>query len=110
MKGAPEIGELRLRLTLEQPIDAPDGAGGATRSYAPLARVWAQVSPTRAEGRFVAERQEQATTHMVRIRWRGDVTSQMRFALGARRLLILAVHDADERRRFLICHCEEIAP
>lgn len=110
MSGAPAIGDLRLRLTLEAPIDTPDDAGSMARIYEPLASVWAQVTPSRGEDRFVASRQEEAITHMVRIRWRSDVVSQMRFALGSRRLHIHAVYDADARRRFLTCHCEEIIP
>jgi SPP1 family predicted phage head-tail adaptor len=107
---APRIADLRQRVTIEAPSDAPDGAGGMTRTYSPLARVWASITPRDGEGRFVQQRQEQAVTHVARIRWRGDVTSQMRFVVASRRLLIHAVYDADERRRFLICQCEEIAP
>jgi SPP1 family predicted phage head-tail adaptor len=110
MSRAPAIGDLRLVATLEAPVDTPDDAGSAFRTYAPLALVWVQVTPSKGDDRFVASRQEEAITHLARIRWRGDVTSQMRFAIGSRRLLIHAVYDADERRRFLMCHCEEIKP
>lgn len=42
------------------------------------------------------------------IRWRSYVTSQMRFDLKGRKLLILSVVDPDRSRRFLRCLCEEI--
>lgn len=105
---APAIGEMRLRMTLETPVDAPDDFGSMTRTFAPLADVWAQVRPLSGEARFVAERQEQAIDCLVRIRWRAGVTSQMRLTAGARKLLIHSVYDPDERRRFLVCRCEEI--
>lgn len=108
MSGATTIGALRRRATIEAPVDTPDGAGGLSRVYAPLANVWMELTPRNGEDAFVAQRQEQSITHTARIRWRADVTSQMRFVFGARRLLIRAVHDADERRRFLMCSCEEI--
>ena len=108
MSAATTIGELRLRATIEAPVDTPDGAGGLTRAYAPLASVWMQLTPKSGEDGFVAGRQEQTITHVARIRWRADVTGQMHFIIDARRLLIHAVHDADERRRFLMCYCEEI--
>lgn len=110
MSAGSVIGAMRRRVTLEQPVDAPDGAGGMTRTYAPLANLWARVTPLRGTDQFVGERQELAIAHDVRIRWRAGVTSQMRFALGGRALRILSVRDEDERRRFLICQCEEIAP
>ena len=104
------IGSLRVPVIIEAPSDASDGAGGFIRTYAPLAQTWAQVTPLRGADSFVEQRQEQSITHLVRLRWRGDVTSQMRLVVRKRRLLIHAVYDEDERRRFLICHCEEIAP
>jgi SPP1 family predicted phage head-tail adaptor len=109
MSRAPTIGDLRLRVTIEKPIDAPDGAGGFTRGHALLARVWARIEATNGQDRFVEQRQEQSITHVAHIRWRPDVTSQMRLAFRSRTLLIQSVYDADERRRFLTCHCEEIS-
>lgn len=103
------IGEMRLRALLEAPIDAQDDSGSTTRSYAPLAHVWAQIAPISAEARFVASRQEQAITWLARIRRRSDVTSEMRLVCGGRKLLVRSVYDPDGRRRFLVCRCEEIA-
>jgi SPP1 family predicted phage head-tail adaptor len=105
----PTIGALRNRVTIEAPADAPDGAGGFTRSFAPLAQVWAKIDPVSARDQFVEQRQEQSTTHVVTIRWRSDVKSQMRILHRGRKLLIQSVIDRDERRRFLICECEEIS-
>lgn len=109
MSAPATIGALRQRATIEAPIDEPDGAGGFTRRYAPLARVWARIAPVDGRDQFVEQRQEQAITHLATIRWRGDVTSQMRLAFANRKLLIQAIYDADETRRFLTCRCEEIS-
>lgn len=108
MSRPPTIGALRQRVTLEAPTDTPDGAGGFSRSYAPVAQLWARIESTEARNQFIAERQEQASSHVVTIRWRSDIVSQMRFIFRARKLLIQGVIDPDERRRFLVCQCEEI--
>ncbi|MBY6239749.1 phage head closure protein [Methylosinus sp. Sm6] len=105
---AASIGAMRLRVTLEAPIDTPDDSGSMTRSYAPIADVWAKVTPLAGEARFVAEREEQAIASLALIRWRDDVTSRMRLVLGARKLLIHSVYDPDGRRRWLLCRCEDI--
>lgn len=102
------IGALRHRVTLEAPIDAPDGAGGFTRSFAPIASFWARIAPSGAREDFVEQRAEQATNYVVMIRWRNDVSKDMRFVYRGRKLRIQSVVDPDERRRFLICQCEEI--
>lgn len=109
MSAPSAIGDLRLRVAIEAPIDIPDGAGGMTRSYARLANVWAHVSALSGEDRFLAARHEQSILHLVRIRWRGDVTNDMRFVASDRKLFIRSCFDPDGRRRFLLCRCEEIS-
>lgn len=102
------IGEMRLRMTLEAPVDMPDDSGSMTRSHVALAQLWAKLTPLSGEARFIAEREEQAISCLALIRWRADVTSRMRLVAGPRKLLILSVYDPDERRRFLLCRCEEV--
>jgi SPP1 family predicted phage head-tail adaptor len=102
------IGALRHRVTLEAPVDAPDGAGGFSRSFTPIANLWARVAPGGAREDFVEQRAEQAANHVVTIRWRDDVTKDMRFVHRGRKLRIQSTVDPDERRRFLVCQCEEI--
>ena len=46
---------LRQRVTLEAAADAPDGAGGITRTWSPLATVHAQVRTLSGRERFVAD-------------------------------------------------------
>lgn len=102
------IGAMRLRMTLEAPVDTPDDSGSMTRSYVAVAQLWAKLTPLSGEARFLAEREEQAIACLAQIRWRADVTSSMRLVAGARKLLIQSVYDPDERRRFLVCRCEEV--
>ncbi len=109
MSVATLIGAMRQRVTLEAPVDAPDGAGGFTRTHATLASLWARIEPVEAHDDFIEQRQEQQTTHRVTIRWRSDVAQPMRFDFHGRKLLVLSAVDPDERRRFLVCRCEEIS-
>lgn len=109
MSRPPAIGVLRQRVMLEAPVDAPDGAGGFSRSYAPIAQLWARIAPISAREDFIEQRAEQSISHLVTIRWRDDVVSAMRFSYRGRKLLIRSVFDPDERRRFLIGQCEEIS-
>lgn len=106
---APTIGEMRLRMSLEAPVDTPDESGAMTRSYVALGAIWVKLTPHSAEARFVEERQELAIQWIAQARWRGDVTSEMRLVDGARRLRVTSAYDPDGRHRFLLCHCEEIA-
>ena len=110
MKQVSPLGHMRKRVTLEQPIETPDAIGGVTRSFATLAVLWAAIAPMSGAERFAAVQQQERITHRLRLRHRDGVSAAMRFRLGARLLWIRDVADADETRRYLICHCEEFKP
>jgi SPP1 family predicted phage head-tail adaptor len=105
----PTVGQLRQRVTLQAPVDAPDDIGGAERSFTSFAQVWASVETRGSQEQFTEQRLEQSRRFAVTIRWRNDVTSQMRIVLRGRLLVIRSVEDRDETRRFLTCLCEEIS-
>ena len=109
MSDFPSIGEMRHRLILEAPVDTPDDGGGFVRGYRPVASIWGQSRSTDATLQFPQQKLEQSTTHRVIIRWRPDVSNEMRFDLLGRKLTIRAVIDLQERRRFLLCDCEEFS-
>ncbi|WP_424361444.1 phage head closure protein [Methylocystis parvus] len=109
MSAHPTIGQLRQRVTLQAPVDAPDDLGGAERSFSSFDRVWARIETRGSREQFTEQRLEQSRRFAVTIRWRNDVTSQMRIVLRERILVIRSIEDQDETRRFLTCLCEEIS-
>jgi SPP1 family predicted phage head-tail adaptor len=105
-----EISALRSRLVLESPVETPDGAGGMTRSWAVTATLWGRVQPTGGDDSRVAGAPGQTVSHRVTLRWRAAVNAGMRLKLGARRFAIRAVYDPQERRKMLVCLCDEVKP
>ena len=101
------VGDLRRRLALEAASDVADGSGGMVRTWASLAEVFAAVTPRRRREDVVNGRAVGLVTHAITIRWRGDVTGDMRFVDGGTVYRVLSVEDADPKRRFLECWCEE---
>ncbi len=101
------IGDLRHRLLLEEPLRAPDGAGGAIESHALVAELWGHVRPVSGAERLTADRIAGRITHEIWLRHRVGVAPAMRLRLGARVFDIRAVLDIEERRRWLKCLVEE---
>jgi SPP1 family predicted phage head-tail adaptor len=101
------IGELNRRLTLQEPVETADGAGGVTRTYADVATVWARIDPVSARYDIVAAGAGATVTHRITIRSGPDVTTRHRFTEGARVYRVVAVRDADATRRFRVIHAEE---
>lgn len=110
MNAISPIGELRHRLTLEMPVNTADDIGGFRQTWLSVAEVWAAIDTRSANEQFEAQRRESSFTHRITIRWRPDVNGAMRLSGDGKAYRILAVHDADHRRRYLTCLCEETGP
>jgi SPP1 family predicted phage head-tail adaptor len=103
-------GWLRRRVTVESAAGTGDGAGGETPAWDTVATVWARVEPVSAGEQVVAGHLAGVVTHEVTLRWRGDVAGGMRIAYRGRTFRVLAVHDPDETRRYLVARTTEEAP
>lgn len=106
-EGEVRIGDLRQRVGIERAARVADGGGGADETWEMLAEVWAAVLPVTGGERFEADAIEARVTHEVWMRYRADVTPDMRLRLGSRLFDVRAVIDFEERHRFLKCLCEE---
>ena len=104
----PTIGARRTRLVIEAAIDTPDDTGGATRSYATVTVVWAQVETLRGALGFAGDQQQAVVTHRVTLPWQDGFSSGYRLRAGARVFSILTWQAVDERRAFIACECEEL--
>ena len=101
-------GRLRHRVTIETPVRASDGAGGARQEWAPVGDAWAAVEPVAARTLDEAGGERMATTHRVIIRHRPGVTIAQRIRFGARILRIDSVSNHDEVGEYLDLRCEEV--
>ena len=91
-------GNLNTRLTIEAPVEMPDGQGGVMRSYATFAKAWAQV--THLAGRHDAAADADGAAIAARIVMRSNfvLTRQHRLLDGERVYRIVAMRDRDGGR------------
>ena len=102
-------GWLRHRVRVESGASAPDSAGGETVLWDTLATLWAHIEPTSSDERIVVGHLSGVVTHLVTFRFRDDLAGGMRVAYRGRTFRMLAVHDPDESRRYLVAKCTEEA-
>jgi SPP1 family predicted phage head-tail adaptor len=100
-------GWLRHRVTIEVATETGDDAGGASRSWATFATLWARIEPVSAGEKTIAAHLAGVVTHKVTLRWRDDLTASMRIGYRGRHFRIRMIHDPDEGRRYLELGCEE---
>lgn len=90
---------LRQRITLQQAQETADGAGGSSRSWSDVATVWAELVPyrvSRGDERVLAEQLQAEVTHRVSLRYRSDVTVDMRISYAGRLFNIRSVTNVGE--------------
>lgn len=104
------IGELRLRLGIEAPVESDDGEGGVARSWTDAGSVWAALEPLSMDGKAVTDRETSALRYRLTLRSYPDLSLKHRFRLGSRILQIRAMRDPDEHGEFLECLVEEERP
>ncbi len=107
MSANPEIGRLRHRMTLEEPVATGDSGGGRTVTWSSRGEVWAAIEHAgAAEVRF-AGRIDGRVTHRVTLRPRADVSGGMRLTMDGRVFRVLVAHDPTETGRWLELLVEE---
>ena len=101
------IGDLRHRIAFQTLSRATDGQGGFVETWSDLATVWAFVKPVSSKERLFGQRLQYQRSHEVVIRWRNDITQEMRFLFDSRIFQIKGVRAPDERKFFLMIDAEE---
>jgi SPP1 family predicted phage head-tail adaptor len=100
-------GRMTARMDLEIPVEVSDGQGGARRTFANAATLWALIEPRMA---ILTGGRDEAVAdieHDVWIRYRTDIAKGMRFRKGNRLFGVISAFDPDETRRYLVCRCRE---
>ena len=108
-----QIGNMRARITWQAATVSQDAAGEPIKTWANLASVptvWANVQSRAAGERFISggEQVQSAISHTVRIRYRTDLTVQMRGVWGSKYLYVENIVDPDGRKSDLVLICREV--
>lgn len=93
--------KLNKRLEIMAPQHLADGVGGSTISWGLLATVWAQITSHHADERLRENTLTSRTTHTITIRYRGDISADMKFKLAQKEFEILSIVNVDEQNLWL---------
>jgi SPP1 family predicted phage head-tail adaptor len=99
-----DAGQLRERITVEQPTESRNRLGETTYTYSTFAEVWASVTGVTAREFLLANTQQTEITHRIRMRYLTGLTNQMRISWRGRTLQIISVLERENRSEHeLIC-------
>jgi SPP1 family predicted phage head-tail adaptor len=102
------VGRLRQRLVAEEPVDADDEAGGATRTFAARFEVWAEIDAQKTQPDFLASRDEAVVTHRIRLRAGSAVAAGWRLRKAARFFDVISCAPDDVAGGFSFYRCREV--
>ena len=102
-----KIGDMRHRITFQQPIKTPDGYKGHEVQWQDVVTVWASVEPLSGREFFYAHQIKAEVTHRVKTRYREGLTVKMRIKHLERILEIESILDLKERHEVLEILCRE---
>ena len=101
------IGQLDHRLVIEKPLRSSDAIGGADNDWQFHANVWAHMQPVLERERLYGDAVDGFATHIITLRYRDDVITDMRFRFDTRIFDILSLINKNENDRWTICKCRE---
>lgn len=110
----PGIGQLRHRVTVENPTRIADGEGGYSESWSAVSPspIWAKVEPATARTieRAAGNTIEAPLSHIVTVRAKegAGITTKTRLTHDSRRLAVRGVQLVDEIEHWLVLACEEV--
>ena len=102
-----KIGDMRHRITFQEPVKTPDGYKGHEVKWQDVVTVWASVEPLSGREYFYSHQIKAEVTHRVKTRYRTDITVKMRIKHRDRVLEIESIIDLKERREFFEILCRE---
>lgn len=100
-------GQLNCRATLQRPVSGRDAAGQPVQSWQAVGPIWCDIRLLSGLEMIKSDAQMSKVRGSVRIRWRADVTPQMRIVHGSAIYDIEAVLP-DSRRRYVDLTVEAI--
>jgi SPP1 family predicted phage head-tail adaptor len=102
-----QAGKLRHRVRLESRVRAENAIGEVEETFELVAERWAHVRPITAAELLRANKPELQTTHVVTLRYVGNIPATSRLVWGTRTFQIEGVINRDERNRQMDLTCVE---
>ena len=108
-----QAGRLRKRVTIQYATTVQDAYGEPIETWVNIATnptVWASILSKASGERFISggEQLQSEITNTVRIRYRSDLSVQMRLVWGTKHLLIENIIDPDGKLAELVLMCKEV--
>ncbi len=80
---------------------------GFVNQYKPIRKLWASITPLKGEAHFFAGQERPEVSHLIKVRYRQSISTEMIFTRKGRKFRIEYLIDEDEAKETLLCYCKE---
>lgn len=98
---------LRHKLTLQQEIRTPDGAGGYTKSWEDVVDLWAEIIPVSGNEQLFGMQLQAKISHKILLRYRTGIDAGMRLVFENRAFNIRYSVNVAENNEILAVFADE---
>lgn len=102
-----QIGKLRHRITFQEEVKRSDGYMGFIISWKDVVTIWASVEPLSGREFFYGHQIKNEVSHRVKVRYREDLSVEMRINWDRRIMKIESILDVKSEHRILEILCRE---
>jgi SPP1 family predicted phage head-tail adaptor len=102
-----KIGDLRHRVVLQRKEITEDELKQQSEAWVDIATVWSAIEPLSGREYFAAKQVNAEVSAKITIRYRKDVSPDMRVIYDGRIFEVLSVINPKERRESLVLMCRE---
>src|SRR5689334_11747542 len=95
------FGDLRHRVTIQQPTYTTNNLGERVPGWSMIGRAWVALNPVIGREVELARTFAATVTHKITMRYRAGLTPNLRLVLGSRIFAINGIVDLEERHRWL---------
>lgn len=102
-----DAGQFKSLLSLQENRPTFDDTGGYHEHWAEITTLWGRIEPQKSGSQAFAQQAIPHVSHLITIRYRGDIATPMRLVRGERVFTVLGLFDPDESQRYLVCSVRE---
>lgn len=103
-----DIGRLRHRITFQKLLESKNEYGEVTNQWEDYKTVWAEIKPVSGKQFFEAKQINSEISHNVYIRYRLDLSPNMRILYKGRVFDILYIMNVNEDNSLMQIYCKEL--
>ncbi len=102
------IGEMRKRITIQQPSTAATPSGETSGNPATICRAWARILPLTGTETWVDEALQEISSHRLNMRYQPGITAAMFATFQGRQFNFTGVIDLEEWHEELEIYAKEV--